>query len=58
MSDDSLTVDAFNYCNDVVPEVPCNQGGSTPPSRSRALPRHGSISSLDLEITERQLQLL
>ncbi len=58
MSDDSLSGEPFDYCNDVVSEVPPNQGGSTPPSRNRAVPRHGSISSLDLEIAERQLQLL
>ena len=58
MSDDSLTGEPFDYCNDVVPEVPRNQGGSTPPSRGQALPQHGSISSLDLEIAEREHQLL
>ena len=58
MSDDSLTVDAFDYCNKVVPEFPRSKGGSTPPSRGRALPRHGSISSLDIEIAKKQLQLL
>jgi hypothetical protein len=58
MSDDSLSGEPFDYCNDVVSEVPPNQGGSTPPSCNRAVPRHGSISSLDLEIAERQLQLL
>lgn len=58
MSDDSLSGEPFDYCNDVVSEVPPNQGGSTPPLRNRAVPRHGSISSLDLEIAERQLQLL
>jgi len=58
MSDDSLSGEPFDYCNDVVPEVSPNQGGSTPPSRGRAVPQHGSISSLDLEIAERQLQLL
>ena len=58
MSDDSLSGEPFDYCNDVIPEVPPNEGGSTPPPRGRAIPRHGSISSLDLEIAERQLQLL
>lgn len=58
MSEDSLAGEPFDYCNDVVLEVPRNQGGSTTPSRGRALPRHGPISSLDVEIAERQLQLL
>ena len=55
MSEDSLTREPFDYCNDVIPEVLRVQGGNTPPSRGRALPRHGTISSLDLEIAERQL---
>ena len=52
MSDDSLSGEPFDYCNDVVPELP-------PPHTANAtVPRHGSISSLDLEIAEKQLQLL
>ena len=58
MSKDSLTGEAFDYCNDAVPEVPHIPGGSTAAPRGRALPRHGPISSLDLEIAEKQLQLL
>ena len=58
MSEDSLTGEPFDYCNDVVPEVPRVQGGITPHARGRALPRHGAISTLDLEIAEKQLQLL
>ena len=58
MSEDPLTGKPFDYCNDVVPELPRVQGGNTPPLRGRALPRHGPISSLDLQIAEKQLQLL
>src|SRR5450631_1954318 len=58
MSEDSLAGEPFDYCNDVVPELPRVQGGNTPPSRGRGLPRHGPISSLDLQIAEKQLQLL
>ena len=52
MSDDSLSGEPFDYCNDVVPEVPPSH------TTNAFVPRHGSISSLDLEIAEKQLQLL
>ena len=52
MSDDSLSKEPFDYCNDVVPEVPPNH------TTNAFIPRHGAISSLDLEIVEKQLQLL
>ena len=58
MSEDSLTGEPFDYCNEVVPELPRVQGGSTPTARGRATPRHAAISTLDLEIAEKQLQLL
>lgn len=60
MSEDSLSGGAFDYCNDVAAEIHPDQGGSTLPSRGlpTAVPQHGSITSLDLEIAERQLQLL
>lgn len=52
MSDDSLSGEPFDYCNDIVPEVPPNH------TANAFVPRHGAISSLDVEIAERQLQLL
>ena len=52
MSDDSLSGEPFDYCNDVVPEVPPSH------TTNAFVPQHGSISSLDLEIAEKQLQLL
>ena len=52
MSEDSMAGEPFDYCNDVVPEVLSNQ------TANAFVPRHGAISSLDLEIAEKQLQLL
>ena len=51
MSDDTLSGEPFDYCNDVVPEVlPIHTANASVP--------RGPISSLDLEIIEKQLQLL
>lgn len=60
MSKDSLSGKAFDYCNDVAAKIDPDQGGRTPPSRGLpiAVPWHGSISSLDLKIIKRHLQLL
>ena len=52
MSDDSLSGESFDYYNDVVPKVPPNH------TSNAFIRRHGSISSLDLEIKEKQLHLL
>ena len=52
MSDDTLLGEPFDYCNDVIHEFPPNHTTHAP------VPRHGPISSLDLEIAEKQLQLL
>ena len=64
MSEDTLSLaDAYDYYNDAgatgtggSPE----QRGSTPPVRANAGPgpRRSSIQTLDLEIAEKQLQLL
>ena len=52
MSDISLSGEPFDYCTDDVPEVPPNH------TTKAFVPRHPPISSLDLEIAEKQLQLL
>jgi len=59
MSEETLSGEPFDYCNDV-PQDPPNQGGNTPPLRGMAtpVPRLPPIHALDLEIAEKQLQLL
>ena len=59
MSEDTLSGEPFDYCNDI-PLDPPHKGGSTPSSRGMAAhpPRLPPIHALDLEIAEKQLQLL
>ena len=63
MSEDTLSGKNFDYCNDIrgfVSPLSPNQRGSTLPCRGKAttIPQQGSINALDLEIAEKQFQLL
>ena len=63
MSEYELSGENFDYCDDIggfVPPLSPNQGGSTPPycGKPRVVLQYGSINALDLEIAEKQLQLL
>jgi hypothetical protein len=63
MSEDTLSRENYDYYNDAGAQVPPaspGQLGSTPPCRGnpKPHPRSRSIQALDIEIAEKQLQLL
>lgn len=63
MSEDTLSGEQYDYYKDDAAQVTAgspDKRGSTPPCRGNAgpHPRRSSIQALDLEIAEKQLQLL